>query len=293
MNYELFKGVIAESIEGFLPPEFSDCEIKIEVVSKANKEREALMVSPKNKDDMFMVPVIYLDDVYAEYLDQKTKTQTNFDAIDFVLRRIAEFIGSQAKKIDFDMMDVIKNQRDKIITCLINTEMNQELLKKVPHREFHDLSIIYRVYLSEESSGENAYGTIIINNAILRELQMTEEALFNLAYENRRRLFPVQVYNVFSMYAVTCKDTVYGAASITYPETLKEIKKVIDGSFYLIPSSVHECMAVPAKCAKVHELLECLRTANQDAEIVSPGDVLGNNVYFCNGTDIITITEND
>lgn len=286
MTYELFKTEIVEKIKSFLPPEFHDGEIKIETMTKTNKRREALMVSPKSEGGDFMTPTIYLDEAYAEYLRLK-----DTDAMDSILREIAETIGSKTRKIGFNMMDVIKERRDEIVTCLINTEMNQELLKTIPHREFQDLSIVYKLFLSEESPEEISNGVVTIDDTILKELRMTEEELFDLAHENRKRLFPVRIYDLFAMHAVTCEDAFHGAASITYPETLKELKERSGGSFYLIPSSVHECMAVPAEHVEAHDLLELLRDVNQREEIVRRDEILGNNVYFCDGEKIVTIME--
>lgn len=292
MTYELFKTEIVEKIKSFLPPEFHDGEIKIETMTKTNERKEALMVSPKSDGDNFMVPMVYLDEAWAEYLNLKTNTQKDLDeAMDSILREIAEIIGSKTRKIGFNMMDVIKERRDEIVTCLVNTEMNQELLEAVPHREFQDLSIVYKLFLSEESPEEIPNGVVTIDDTILKELRMTEEELFDLAYENRKLLFPVKIHDLFVMHAVTCEDAFHGAASITYPETLKELKERLGGPFYLIPSSVHECMAVPAEHVEAHDLLELLRDVNQKEEIVGRDEILGNNVYFCDGEKLVTITK--
>lgn len=286
MTYELFKTEIIEKIKGFLPSEFHGGEIKIETITKTNERREALMVSPKSEGDNFMTPTIYLDEAYAEYLRLK-----DTDTMDSILREIAETIGSKTRKMGFNMMDVIKERRDEIVTCLINTEMNQELLKTIPHREFQDLSMVYKLFLSDGSPKEIPNGVVTIDDAILKELRMTEEELFRLAHENRKRLFPVRIHDMFIMRVVTCEGTTYGAASIICPETLKELKERSGGPFYLIPSSVQECMAVPAEHVEAHDLLELLRDVNQKEEIVGHDEILGNNVYFCDGEKIVTITE--
>lgn len=286
MTYELFKTEIIEKIKGFLPPEFHGGEIKIETITKTNKRREALMVSPKSEGGDFMTPVIYLDEAWAEYLNLKDP-----DAMGSILRRIARTINHKTKKMGFNMMDVIKERRDEIVTCLVNTEMNQELLEAVPHREFQDLSIVYKLFLSDGSPEEIPNDVVTIDDTILKELRMTEEELFDLAYENRKRLFPVKIHDLFIMRVVTCEGTTYGAASIICPETLKELKERSGGPFYLIPSSVHECLGVSAEHAKAHELLELLRDVNQKEEIVRRDEILGNNVYFCDGDEIVTVTE--
>lgn len=66
--------------------------------------------------------------------------------ISAVLREAAETMdiafGSIPTNINIDF-----NARENIIFQLINTEQNKKLLNDVPHREFLDLSIIYRMVI--------------------------------------------------------------------------------------------------------------------------------------------------
>ena len=48
----------------------------------------------------------------------------------------------------FDVDNFLNSAKDKIVFQLINTEQNKSFLEKVPHREFQDLSIIYRWVVS-------------------------------------------------------------------------------------------------------------------------------------------------
>ena len=47
------------------------------------------------------------------------------------------------------------------------------------------------------------------------------------------------------MYILTNEEKYYGAAVILYPHVLNHIAKVLKKNFYILPSSVHECILVP------------------------------------------------
>ena len=61
------------------------------------------------------------------------------------------------------------------------------MLRDIPHREFQDLSIIYRWVVKIED--KTIYSTVI-RNSLAEELGMEEEQLFNAAAENTRRILP-------------------------------------------------------------------------------------------------------
>ena len=60
-------------------------------------------------------------------------------------------------------------------------------MEQVPHREFQDLSIVYKVIISAD---KDAVQSSKITNEFAKRLGMSEEQLFKCAAENTRRLFP-------------------------------------------------------------------------------------------------------
>ena len=69
----------------------------------------------------------------------------------------------------------------------LHTEQNKTFLEQVPHREFQDLSIVYKVIISAD---KDAVQSSKITNEFAKRLGMSEEQLFKCAAENTRRLFP-------------------------------------------------------------------------------------------------------
>lgn len=68
----------------------------------------------------------------------------------------------------------------------------------------------------------------------------------------------------------------FGASSVLDEETLDALAKRMGGDYYLIPSSVHEFIAV-SDVLDAHHLLDMASDINNT--LVSPADVLGSSIY--------------
>ncbi len=80
------------------------------------------------------------------------------------------------------------------------------------------------------------------------------------------------------MYVLTNTERRYGAVNLLYPEILKAAAGRLNGDFYVLPSSVHECMLVPVSTGAVAtDLQQMVREINQAC--VAPEEVLGDSIY--------------
>lgn len=271
MNYELFKDVIVERIMEYLPENFKDYKIEISITRKTNEEKDTLNLR-SNKEGVAMVsPNIYLDDLYKIFQECQDLDALLLDVVDKIVHYTHQLNENQ---FDLDL----KSKKHLIIMNLVNTEMNKTLLETVPHREVLDLSIIYRVLMSRDDSG---FGTILINHDIMEELQLTEDQLHQLAYENTERLLPVKITKVTDVFfTLTNEYNVGGAAAMLYKHAAELLAEKAEGDFYVIPCSIHDVIAVPKKKANLKELVEMLARGNQ---VCAPGDaILSNSIYRYN-----------
>ena len=83
--------------------------------------------------------------------------------------------------------------------------------------------------------------------------------------------------NDHSMYVITNESKLYGAASILYEEPLHELAEKVGSDLYILPSSVHEVIAVSADFSSPDELAEMVYEINMDQDDLS--DRLSNQVY--------------
>lgn len=146
---------------------------------------------------------------------------------------------------------------------LINTEKNPELLASLPHREFLDLSIIYT--LDVKPSIGHQSGNIKISNELMKSWQVDEETLYQQMITNMQVSDEGTLHNMasviadlggnippifepeFPMYVVTNKQKMHGAIEILNKNLLRKAACMLHGDFWIIPSSVHEHILIPAR----------------------------------------------
>ena len=85
--------------------------------------------------------------------------------------------------------------------------------------------------------------------------------------------------NMMPMFVATNSKKVNGAGVILYDGLLRTFAEKIGGDFYILPSSVHEVIFVPANGdMDARYLIQMVKEVN--ATEVSPDEVLSDNVYM-------------
>lgn len=269
MGYQLFKDVIANRITEMLPPLFWNHEVQIHKVRKVNLEKEALVVVPKEKEGLVSAsPAFYLEDLYEEFKE-------NQDMDEIMNRIVCDVVRYTGSFPCGDFAEDISTRKDQIIMTLVNTEKNKGLLESVPHEEVLDMSVIYRVVMNED---ENGIASIILTNELMQSAGITKEELGHIAYENTRRMFPAEIFELTETFHIMSNSRkAYGAVTILYKDSMQDLAEHVGGSFYIIPSSIHEIIAVPDKGADLKYLVQCLAEGNSG--FIEERELLSNTVY--------------
>lgn len=232
-------------------------------------------------------PAIYLNGYYKDYLSGRTLEEIGRDIL---------ILYQQKRKsghFDMEAFKDPKRARQRIVCRLINYDKNRILLGHVPHRIFLNLAIVYYYLVESRELGE---ASILVKEEFLPLWGMDEEALHKAALENTGRLLPwdflsmTQILHDASgvefwreepelpLYILSNRDKYFGSVWITDSRVLEEIGEELRGDYYVLPSSVHECMIVPANLrADVEELQEMVREINETQ--VEPEEVLADTVY--------------
>ena len=290
MDYEIFKEVVKEKFSGYLPPKYRDADVEIQPVQKVNHTMDSLTVYKSGDARIF--PTIYVDDMYKHY--------QSCEDLESVLMHWAEqytkMLGS-VKGYEPDLN--LEHFKDNVVMCLVNTEQNRELLAGVPNRGFHDLSVVYRWVVSKEN---NAQGSLLVTDSVAAMAGMTEEELFQHASQNTRRISPVSVVTLqelicdllslppemagtflpeesVDMWVITNANKNNGAVSMLYEENLHRLAEKVGDDLFILPSSIHEVIAIPAGQAdgNVAKLAEMVHDVNMGA--VDLEERLSNSVY--------------
>lgn len=292
MEYEIFKEVVKGSFLSYMPISYQGMEVRVVPAEKVNRKLDGLSLLSNNGKTMIS-PTIYINDMYEQYIKTGDLQAT--------MQNAAEAMDKVFKEATVPMLD-INTAKDNIIFQLVNTAQNEDLLKNLPHRGFQDLSIIYRWVVSVDEKG---ISSTVINNNLARSLGMEEEQLFKAAAENTRRILPpvVQSMNEVmrdmfvadgmpqeladlmigeqeperTMYVISNEIKIDGAASMLYVDKLQNLAESVGTDLYILPSSVHEVIAVSVEMGEPEELAQMVAEINMNQ--VELGERLSNQVY--------------
>lgn len=294
MDYEIFKEVVAEKMPSYLPGELKGREVMIHPVDKINQTVDGLILKMDGENEK-VSPTIYLNDMYEHY--------KQFGDLQLTLQTVGEaMLKSMAKGVEVQQGLNFDNPEEKIVFQLINTEQNKDMLVHVPHREWKDLSIIYRLVTNVDKDGiESA----VVRDGLAEKLGLTEEQLFKHAVENTRNIFPPTVRSMNDvmkeifmadgmpmeavemilgevpadrmMYVISNDRGINGAISMLYEDQLHTLSEQLGTDLYILPSSIHETIAVSVDMGDPEELAQMVSEINMDQ--VSLQERLSNQVY--------------
>ena len=104
---------------------------------------------------------------------------------------------------------------EKIVFRLVNTKMNESVLKERPHRKFLDLSSIY--FLQIENGRDN-FESLAITDQLIKMWNIEESELWELALKNMLELFPPQFTTLESI----LMTKLYGSKKVDEEEESEE-----------------------------------------------------------------------
>lgn len=245
-------------------------------------------------------PCVYLDEPYRVY--QGGEMQYD-EIVDEVFRQLVDSRNALLG-IDIEKFKKWENIQGNVRAKLINTGLNRELLKTVPHRMFLDLAVVYYVMVIER--GEEI-GMFLIHHGHMEAWGKDEEALYQTALENMRvdgdadffsmetlirqicGALPADRWQDTGMYILTNRNKRFGASELLDKGTLRMIADQMGDGFIVLPSSIHECIVLRPRVPSKHEDLSYMVRAVNDAE-VSEEERLSDHVYaYSQNEDMLKI----
>lgn len=251
------------------------------------------------QDDSNISPTIYLNNYYEEYTSGRvTLVNVVNDVMDTYNRNKVN------QSVDMRYFLNYESVKQNVIYKLVNTEKNKALLEDVPHIEFLDLSIVFQCLIAQEEFGT---ASILVHNIHLKLWDISAEELYRAAKENTQRLQKYEIksmtevlYDIMMeeepedfdyedcmagfrdnvpMYVLSNKRRIEGAACILYPDLIRDFADAIGSSFYIIPSSVHEVILLPAgQEEEITEIKSMIQEINDTQ--VSVEEILSYSLYF-------------
>lgn len=293
MNYEIFKEVVKEKFMDYMPDNFKGMELVVMPVEKVNMTYDGISIRGK---DTNISPTIYINDMYEKYQNCGDLEETLMAACDLMAMEFAK----TPQVVDVDSL--YKDADENVVFQLINTEQNRSFLEQVPHREFQDLSIIYKLVVNADAE---SIQSIKVTNSLAERLGMNEEQLFKYATENTRRILPPRIRNMNdvmkemflsdgmpeeiaemmirevppeqTLWIISNNRGIDGAVSMLYENELHELAENLESDLYILPSSVHEVLAVSTELTDPEELAQMVAEVNMQK--VALEERLSNQVY--------------
>lgn len=276
-----------------------DATIEVHKIKKNNSivlDGLNIMISGEN-----VSPNFYLQHFFEAY-----QAGNSIEQLAIEIAESYFFALENREKMDFDLSYLFCESR--IIFRLVSFELNKELAQEIPHIPFLDMMITFHALLRQD---ENGIGTVRITNTLMKQWGIDAKKLFELARENTQRLFPSKICGMFSMmadilmesapdspqqealmellerqdynepYVVTNTAGINGAAVILYQDVLESVARELGGDFYILPSSIHEVLAVPAQSAvSRNDLYEMVHDVN--GSCVAKDEILSESIYkYC------------
>lgn len=257
MNYHEFTKLMVKKIKDDIIKE----KIDVEISEYAENE---VVVEPKGLNQYYSIKN-NIEDIY-DYLnvDSFVECLHKQKAIYQNLHTALREIESLNKFVSVEKVYEAFN-KGSLIFSLINAYDNDKLLMDVPYREYQDLAIVYRMVINDEN-GEIL--SPIIHNDLLKLLNFTENELYEMAYKNMERNYPIIIHdskeeefcikNNFQfpfelkwnlkklyrneLYMVSNFKRHYGATAILLDGVLDTIAEKLGTDLYVMFSSMHEVL---------------------------------------------------
>lgn len=293
MNYEDFVNYVHAKVQKFLGEEV---RVQLHQITKNNAvQLDGLSIVAVSKS---ISPTIYLNDYYEEYQRGMSIPEIIEDIMEAYEKNKIELPASAEFYTDYSRV------KDKLACKVINYEKNRDLLTRVPHVKYLDLAVVFYYLLKNETIGT---GTILIYNSHLDMWNISKDELYEDARKNTPSMMPFEFSSmdevmeeiiecdleeefedvltdkrkppVIPMFVLTNKEKMMGAACILYDSILNLIGERLQDDYYILPSSIHECIIIPkaAKSTK-KELTQMVKEIN--ATQVKPEEVLSDEVYL-------------
>ncbi len=296
MNYKKFQKMLAARVQELL----------------GDKATAVLHRLPRNngvwKDSLdirapgvSVVPSIHMDYFYQEYL----KGVSVDHLAELILDEYRQF--REKRWVPTGFFHSYRTVRENVYCKVINYEKNKKLLAATPHRRWCDLAFVYYYRVPAEYCKDAA---VLIRRDHLEGWQIREEELEKDAWRNTTEKMPPkleklsdllkewgeleperaeedgkegenekEIFPGTPLYLLTNQDKCLGANCIFYPGQAEKIGEMLDADFYVLPSSIHECLLLAADQANEAAYLQKM-VAEINRTQVEAQEVLSDHVYY-------------
>lgn len=312
---EEIKDVLQQELDG-------EYEIYLKEVTKNNSSIKKGLVL-KNHDSN-LAPTVYMEDFYKQYIcGEKIEnlahsvmsvllthsTKKNFDISffeDFSKIKdniFCKLISKEKNEALLDNVPYVDFLDMAIVFYYMLDNTKEDFLKN--DTDITASILIYNNHLELWNVDKKAvyecasYNTPLSFRATLDDMEVViREMIINKIKDNNEDMSDEEISEEYNnsplckdigsmrgkMYVLSNESRRYGATSLLYEDVLQGFANMIEGDFYILPSSIHEVILVPHNSAyDVSDLYSMVKDVNEKE--VPNEDILSDNVYYYDYTN--------
>lgn len=281
MSYEDFLDIAKDAAKTRHP----EAEVTIQNVEKLQGESYVgLSIRPEGSNAAVTLNLHELHDQVMENPKRLAAVMSEFlSGLDKAIEQIPQ--------VDVNRFRNYEQVKDHLVMQVIPVEPNAEKLSQIPHKTIEDIAVVYRIDVSD-SQHHNA--TVLMTDQMLEQFGITPEQLHQDVVISQMEHCPPTLKNMSEMMAemsdgmmempespmwvATVEGGMNGAAVVQIPEFMDQAAEKLGGNFFVLPSSIHECLFIRDDGEFDRGQLEAM-VQGVNATEVSEADFLSDSVY--------------
>ena len=264
---------------------------------RPNECWDALILRMPDKNT---APNIYMEHFYNAYMEEKATLEEQVDGVVGILQGADINIPDE-----FEALNYVK---EHAFFRLMNADMNKELAAETAAEPIQDLVLVPYIMLKSDEEGQ---ASCRLTRNLQQHLQLSDSEVKRMCFENlAKEEFVVKSLNRIMaemrgmatdipedvlndmfpknpIYVISNKSNVGGAIALASPAALNMVSEELGDNFFIIPSSIHECLAIPVSFGLPPEILKSMcEDVNANPEIMERKDILSDNIYYYDGKSL-------
>ena len=301
-NFERFKNelkdLVAEEVEN---RGIEGISFKFDTINSPDGMTDRLIVSV---GDSKMSMAFRLKEMYSDY--------ENTEDLDRIVEKTVNTIE--------DNISVIKEKENTVKDFITDYEQvqsntylrlipgNSPVLKDAPHRTIGDMAVVVSVNLAAMSDG-NGRSCVVVTNPLMDLYGVDQDQLFSDAEMACTKKEPLKLVPLGDMirhlidleelpdpadvgittYIASNTSGFHGAGVVVYPDFFEKSVAELGGSFWMLPSSVHEFILIKDDGRqKASDLNRMIRDVNKN--VLEPRDFLSDQCYHYDAIEKVLTT---
>ena len=291
MDFDEFKSTLMDLVSKEIEDrEIDGISMRFDTINSPDGMTDRLIVSVgESKMSMaFRLKEIFRDVNEGESMDcaaikMVNTIEANIDIVKTKESEVKDFVSDYEKVKDHTYLRLIPG--------------NSPVLAETPHKMIEDMALVVNIHI-ENFSDENGRSCVVVTKPLMEMYGIDEAQLFADAEKNSLANEPIVFTPLADMirslieneevpspeeagivtYIATNKSGFHGASIAAYPDFAKKAAKTIGGSFYMLPSSVHEFILIKDDGKpNAKDLNKMIRNVNET--VLEPRDFLSDQCY--------------